>query len=490
LAPEAGNPPCPVGLAVARPHQKMDSLLHRFFLILLLARHAAGDGTCDSSGENPLACSPQDSDALDARVELLQSTFKLKDTESASGESSSRESGALNQSSAVNQSSAAELQGQQQVVQTALQASTASDDGSSDSPHGVNVAGCPCIGVSGRNGTVFALIDGQNVPYPINTGSYCNRWDDHTSTKCMGSNAPDLDGAWCLEKWCFVDPCNCKLSGAVPHLSTYFQNDPIQNKKLYYSYEACGEIDVFTQLQNNDACTNKKTSTDCFKMSQCSWSLNNGGSCLGKELTGSECSTSHLSNALVWGKSECACIGVNWTAGSTEAELALNFSNPSSNATQLVSYPAGIGATCKAWDQDVHPECKGPGSKPDFCKQKWCFVDPCKCGLKSPPALSTYFPDALWKGHPLYYSYVSCGSRDTYTATNNLDACVNQKDQTSCESQGNKCGWTVLDSKYQCVGYDLATLCTPGFTQESGAGRAALFLGIVPLLVAMGLSLL
>lgn len=52
--------------------------------------------------------------------------------------------------------------------------------------------------------------------------------------------------------------------------------------------------------------------------------------------------------------------------------------------SEKVSYPAEIGGTCEAWDQGTHPMCRGKDA-PKWCKQRWCYVDPCTCDLPQKP---------------------------------------------------------------------------------------------------------
>merc|ERR1719491_198957 len=79
---------------------------------------------------------------------------------------------------------------------------------------------------------------------------------------------------------------------------------------------------------------------------------------------------------------------------------------------QTAQYPAGLGGTCTAWDNNVYEDCK-KDDKPDWCKEKWCYVDPCDCTLPGtqPKETST---NTTYKGQPVFWSYATCGGTDTF----------------------------------------------------------------------------
>merc|ERR1719181_1574049 len=121
-------------------------------------------------------------------------------------------------------------------------------------------------------------------------------------------------------------------------------------------------------------------------------------------------------------------------------------------------YPSGVGSSCDAWDYNSHPDCAITGGvKPDWCSQKWCYVDPCSCDLNSPPVTSAMLVGASYQGKPMYYSYATCGGTDTYTASEYGTACVNQMSKESCTVQ-DKCAWTGD----KCLGAELVTVCEKG----------------------------
>jgi len=81
-----------------------------------------------------------------------------------------------------------------------------------------------------------------------------------------------------------------------------------------------------------------------------------------------------------------------------------------------VHYAADMGAHCHSWDAGKHPQCKGdPVTDPDWCGKQWCFIDPCNCNFRDLPVKSEYVSDARYRGSPLFYSYETCGSKNTFS---------------------------------------------------------------------------
>lgn len=78
-------------------------------------------------------------------------------------------------------------------------------------------------------------------------------------------------------------------------------------------------------------------------------------------------------------------------------------------------YPESFGASvCASHDLSVDPLCSGEeGGFPEYCTEKWCFVDFEKCKASSERMfLSDTAPDA-----GLYYSYSTCNSSETAWST-------------------------------------------------------------------------
>lgn len=268
---------------------------------------------------------------------------------------------------------------------------------------------CPCIGFDNIEGeTAVTLDDDVEVSYPADLGARCERWDDGTHPACRDGEVPGLGNGWCGQAWCYVDACKCDLP-VLPKLSSYVPDARYRGQPIFYSYATCGGEDMWA-----------------------------------KELP-------------EVGSAGCRCIGFDNIAGTTDVMLQKR-----NGRHEVVKYPAEIGGTCKAWDEGKHPECKHDKS-PKWCKERWCYVDPCSCSQKAPPKVTMYLPEATFTGKSLYYSYETCGAEDHFTTDYNLEACVNQESQGECESLkvkagGNKCAWTGA----KCLGAELFDhpLCT------------------------------
>merc|ERR1711957_561432 len=76
---------------------------------------------------------------------------------------------------------------------------------------------------------------------------------------------------------------------------------------------------------------------------------------------GAMCSESFVEK--VAGKKGCMCVGFANQVGSLEVGIS----------GSKVVYPADVGGSCTAWDQDVHPECisDGENAVPDWCQEEW-----------------------------------------------------------------------------------------------------------------------
>lgn len=271
------------------------------------------------------------------------------------------------------------------------------------------------------------------VNYPAELGGKCHAWDKTAHPLCKDGSTE----AWCSQKWCYVNPCECDLP-VLPKTSSYMPGATFQGKPIYYSYATCGGTDTFTAKHYAEACVNQDTQDDCSKLDKCAW---DGHKCYGKDLQ-SKCD--RVQDPWVVGFWGCRCIGLAGVSGDVTTSASMSF-------------PAAMGSSCHTWDDDTHPDCKGT-NKPDWCAKKWCYVDPCSCNLpeKNPPKVSSYLSGAMFQNKPLYYSYGTCypGIKDTYTEEMQPDACVNQKTQPDCVAN-SACAWTGK----RCLGKELAGKC-------------------------------
>jgi len=251
---------------------------------------------------------------------------------------------------------------------------------------------CPCIGIDGMEGTKEA--GGSRVPAAL--GAHCQAWDEAEGKK----------DDWRKQKWCYVDPCNCKLP-VPPKQQTYMPDARYRNEDIYYSYNTCGGTDLWTPKHNPKACPEQKDKKACAAdknkdgSAKCAWN-DEDNACVGTEYA-AECKKEAPEEK--YGMSGCKCAGIEHQKGKVEFDLE----------GKKMEYPVDMGSTCEAWDaESSNPACQG--DKPaDWCKKKWCYVDPCECKLDVGPFVATY-GDGEWEiaGRKTYYSYVTCGETNTF----------------------------------------------------------------------------
>jgi len=290
---------------------------------------------------------------------------------------------------------------------------------------------CPCIGFDNIEGTTMVTIEGKEIGFPADMGARCKPWDDGLHPHCKVGETPGLGAGWCASAWCYVDPCNCDIP-ILPKVSQYVPQATYRGKPLFFSYNTCGGEDTWSKAIPEV------------------------------------------------GTPGCRCIGFDNQQGTLQVMLG----------DKKAEYPAELGGTCRAWDEENHPGCKGD-SVEDWCKAKWCFVDPCSCKLPdgAVPKISFYLPEASFTGKGLYFSYETCGNPDLWTK-NNEKACVNQMSQDACNNL-DRCGWTGT----RCLGKELTThpLCVDDLAEiekqeppkkKSGASRGGAGLAAAAALIA------
>jgi len=145
-----------------------------------------------------------------------------------------------------------------------------------------------------------------------------------------------------------------------------------------------------------------------------------------------------------YGSPKCPCIGLDGIEGSVEVEV---------NGTST-SRPADLGARCEAWSEKADPECQGD-EQPAWCKEQWCYVDPCNCELPVPPKHSKLFPEATYQGRLVFYSFATCGAEDKWTEGHHEDACSNFDTEGKCSERFPDCSW----KEGHCVAFELNSFC-------------------------------
>lgn len=255
---------------------------------------------------------------------------------------------------------------------------------------------CPCIGLDMAGEVLINISRTRSVNYPASVGSFCKAWDYDLHPDCKKDNSP----SWCRAKWCYVDPCTCKVT--TPPRKT-LSTSKFQNQSLFWSYETCGDSDTFSAARG-PACAKQPTFNACVEVDGCLW---DGEQCSSWERWNiMKTCKQHALSEDIYGKSTCKCIGPALRAG---------YVNATPDSIGFFPYPASVGGECRAWDDGFHPDCRTKSS-PDWCKSKWCYVDPCSCSLTaSRPKRSS--SGAKYQGKPVYWSYGTCGGEDANKET-------------------------------------------------------------------------
>lgn len=105
------------------------------------------------------------------------------------------------------------------------------------------------------------------------------------------------------------------------------------------------------------------------------------------------------------GLNTCRCL--EWSGLDEHITAGKLIYTPPGSKTSY-QYPSDYGTpTCKAHDKSLPPFCDRP-SPPDWCFQKWCFVDKQQCtGVQ-------LYDSSYWPGKT-HYSYDTCGSANSFT---------------------------------------------------------------------------
>jgi hypothetical protein len=155
---------------------------------------------------------------------------------------------------------------------------------------------CPCIGQTGRSGEIQVTLGDLLASYPADTGGMCASWDDgRYPGKCqfprdgsagMAGQSPGSGDGWCASRWCFVDPCNCKLPNR-PELAAHLQDGMYQGRPVYVSYATCSDGAWKSANKDSSLCMTFDEDVCTAKTPTCTWT---GKECMAADLA-EMCST-------------------------------------------------------------------------------------------------------------------------------------------------------------------------------------------------------
>jgi len=148
-----------------------------------------------------------------------------------------------------------------------------------------------------------------------------------------------------------------------------------------------------------------------------------------------------LAQTSITGLPSCQCLGkLPSTVDEVDCTYGWAINGKCYKTVGLVSnftiYPGDYGETCKAHKEPGHgacfdlvkvpPEEKAMSDQAGWCNQKWCYIDPCNCDAAD-ATKSDYFPGEL------FYSYGTCGDKNTYTASESATNTVGNAECASVE---------------------------------------------------------
>jgi hypothetical protein len=126
--------------------------------------------------------------------------------------------------------------------------------------NGSGSSGCTCIdpwaSCNSSKSCHNATYTGESHCLPRMFGaSKCDAWDTYLGQRNIGPCADSLPGfrphglQWCDSLWCYVNTSECQRPHS-PSTITWHDMLPGVESKLAYSYEACGNIDDYTESKH------------------------------------------------------------------------------------------------------------------------------------------------------------------------------------------------------------------------------------------------
>lgn len=220
----------------------------------------------------------------------------------------------------------------------------------------LSTAGVPLVTRTGANGVTTKHYAAGMQNYTLHAsdfGASCKKHLEPAQAACTnlatGEELPDGERAsWCDEPWCYVDPCTCNLADVAggPTVKTWL-NERGVNPVMAYSYNNCKSAGIDSSMfgQSNDFDTVKYCDPPC----QC------------------QSLPTTVPRAMA-------------PDGSQHTIAAKKDFRP---------YPGDFGASCKTHLETGDSRCFNlvtgeelpEGERAAWCRDPWCFVDPCTCNL-------------------------------------------------------------------------------------------------------------
>ena len=94
--------------------------------------------------------------------------------------------------------------------------------------------GCPCVTVNVTDCFLLLFENKRHCVSPEYGSGACRKWDLETPL-CQDSSE-----LFCQDRWCYVDPLQCRASSVEYSRSATFLGAPGVQGPLYFSYDTCG----------------------------------------------------------------------------------------------------------------------------------------------------------------------------------------------------------------------------------------------------------
>jgi len=304
----------------------------------------------------------------------------------------------------------------------------------------------------------------EGILVPADYASFCKQWDIGKETMlspedCNSATNPTVS-SWCRDAWCYVDICNCDLGDAA--ISSYFPEN-----ELAYSYQTCAKCSdkktkeacdfagsscmwaaPLSELSPSANCRGEYTPVgsepicnvvestylatickaltledNCKAEKMCTWLEDSeGGTAATCDVLPVEQRQANYNCPAMLGSDRCSCLDPV-AAGYLDpaaVDNGLLTIYPPSYANSGKKVPADLGSRCAVWESisEYTAFCKECVEKhqeyyqktvevvPQWCLDKWCFVDPCTCGAIDVLPYSFFKPEHLLQ--PLGISYSTC----------------------------------------------------------------------------------
>ena len=118
------------------------------------------------------------------------------------------------------------------------------------------------------------VVAAARAQYKAELGATCGLWEQGANPDCTES--PAFRPHFCMQTYCFVDPCNCKGIAEAPRPAKLIAGSTVRGRPVYMSHATCGGNDVSSDGFPHKSCWHRPTKAVCEAHSnalgqQCGW---------------------------------------------------------------------------------------------------------------------------------------------------------------------------------------------------------------------------